>query len=125
MTDYKNTLNLPDTPFPMRGDLARREVRWLEQWQASKLYERVRARAKGRPLFIQESVIILNRKKRVGGDTNVTVASAKSERELYTQWFDGYDLGPIVRIDTTKLDYVEDLVDLIELKERMDKALHA
>ena len=50
--DYKKTLNLPDTPFPMRGDLAKREAVWIRQWQETKLYERLRARAKGRPLFI-------------------------------------------------------------------------
>ena len=53
--DYKSTLNLTDTPFPMRGDLARREPGWLQQWQASQLYERVRAMSKGRPLFILHS----------------------------------------------------------------------
>jgi deoxyadenosine/deoxycytidine kinase len=42
---------------------------------------------------------------------------------LYGKWFDRYDLSPIVRIDTTKLDYVEDLVDLIELQKVVDKAL--
>jgi deoxyadenosine/deoxycytidine kinase len=42
---------------------------------------------------------------------------------LYEDWFASYDLGPIVRIDTTKLDYVEDLVDLIELQTRLDAAL--
>lgn len=42
---------------------------------------------------------------------------------LYDAWFDSYDLGPIVRIDTTKLDYVEDLVDLIELQDKLDRAL--
>lgn len=50
--DYKSTLNLTDTPFPMRGDLARREVLWLRQWQETKLYERLRTRTRGRPLFI-------------------------------------------------------------------------
>ena len=44
---------------------------------------------------------------------------------LYGDWFDRYDLGPIVRIDTTKLDYVEDLVDLIDLQQKLDKALGA
>jgi deoxyadenosine/deoxycytidine kinase len=44
---------------------------------------------------------------------------------LYEDWFDRYDLGPIVKIDTTKLDYVEDLVDLIELQQKLDKALGA
>ncbi len=51
-TDYKSTLNLPDTPFPMRGDLARRESGWVAQWQQHKLYERIRAQSKGRPKFI-------------------------------------------------------------------------
>jgi deoxyadenosine/deoxycytidine kinase len=42
---------------------------------------------------------------------------------LYDDWFERYDLGTIVRIDTTKLDYVEDLVDLIELQQKLDRAL--
>jgi deoxyadenosine/deoxycytidine kinase len=44
---------------------------------------------------------------------------------LYDDWFDRYDLGPVVKIDTTKLDYVEDLVDLIDLQQKLDKALGA
>ena len=52
MPDYKDTLNLPDTPFPMRGDLAKREPGWIAQWQANKLYEKLRANGKGRPLFV-------------------------------------------------------------------------
>ena len=52
MADYKNTLNLPDTPFPMRGDLAKREPGWVQQWQEGKLYERIRDASKGRPKFI-------------------------------------------------------------------------
>src|SRR5579859_5250127 len=52
MADYKSTLNLPDTPFPMRGDLARREPGWVQQWQEGKLYERIREVSRGRPKFI-------------------------------------------------------------------------
>ncbi|MGB8599979.1 MAG: isoleucine--tRNA ligase, partial [Burkholderiales bacterium] len=52
MTDYKQTLNLPDTPFPMRGDLAKREPGWVVEWQEKKLYERIREVSKGRPKFI-------------------------------------------------------------------------
>ncbi len=51
-TDYKKTLNLPDTPFPMRGDLAKREPTWVAQWQEEKLYEKIRAVSKGRKKFI-------------------------------------------------------------------------
>jgi len=50
--DYKTTLNLPDTPFPMRGDLAKREPVWVKQWQERKVYEAVRAAAAGRPRFV-------------------------------------------------------------------------
>jgi isoleucyl-tRNA synthetase len=52
MTDYKKTLNLPDTPFPMRGDLAKREPLMLQQWQERKFYERIREASKGRPRFV-------------------------------------------------------------------------
>ncbi|HSN42097.1 MAG TPA: class I tRNA ligase family protein, partial [Burkholderiales bacterium] len=52
MTDYKKTLNLPDTPFPMRGDLARREPLMLKSWQERRLYERIRKASRGRPKFI-------------------------------------------------------------------------
>ena len=52
MADYKSTLNLPDTPFPMRGDLAKREPGWVQQWQEGKLYERIRETSRGRPKFV-------------------------------------------------------------------------
>jgi isoleucyl-tRNA synthetase len=50
--DYRATLNLPDTPFPMRGDLARREPKWVAEWQDTGVYRRIRAYSKGRPLFV-------------------------------------------------------------------------
>jgi len=52
MADYKKTLNLPDTPFPMRGDLARREPLMLKNWQERKFYERIREASRGRPRFV-------------------------------------------------------------------------
>ena len=52
MTDYKKTLNLLDTPFPMKGDLAKREPGWIKAWQDKKLYERIRQASKGRPKFV-------------------------------------------------------------------------
>ena len=50
--DYKKTLNLPDTPFPMRGDLAKREPQWVKEWQERKTYEKIRAASRGRPKFV-------------------------------------------------------------------------
>jgi isoleucyl-tRNA synthetase len=52
LADYKDTLNLPDTPFPMRGDLAKREPQWIKQWQEKGVYRRLREIAKGRPRFV-------------------------------------------------------------------------
>ena len=52
MADYRKTLNLPDTPFPMRGDLAKREPLMLKAWQERKLYQRIREASRGRPRFV-------------------------------------------------------------------------
>jgi isoleucyl-tRNA synthetase len=52
MADYKKTLNLPDTPFPMRGDLAKREPLMLASWRERRFYERVRKASAGRPRFV-------------------------------------------------------------------------
>ncbi|HUO78709.1 MAG TPA: isoleucine--tRNA ligase [Steroidobacteraceae bacterium] len=50
--DYKHTINLPQTDFPMKADLAKREPRWLEFWQSREIYPKLRAAARGRPTFI-------------------------------------------------------------------------
>jgi len=50
--DHRATLNLPDTPFPMRGDLARREPGWVKAWQEQGLYRRLRDARRGAPLFV-------------------------------------------------------------------------
>lgn len=50
--DYKSTLNLADTPFPMRGDLAKREPAWVAKWIDCRLYERIRAACEGRVKYV-------------------------------------------------------------------------
>ncbi|OCG06926.1 isoleucine--tRNA ligase [Gilliamella sp. wkB178] len=52
MTDYKNTLNLPETGFPMRGDLAKREPAMLQNWYDKELYRKIRQVKKGKKTFI-------------------------------------------------------------------------
>ncbi|GAB3479399.1 isoleucine--tRNA ligase [Marinomonas epiphytica] len=52
MSDYKPTLNLPQTDFPMRGDLAKREPAMLKRWQDMDLYKKVRDISKGRKSFV-------------------------------------------------------------------------
>ena len=50
--DYRSTLNLPDTPFPMRGDLPKREPGWVRQWEEHGLYPKLRAARQGAPKFV-------------------------------------------------------------------------
>ena len=42
MSDYKATLNLPETAFPMRGNLAQREPKMLKDWQEKGVYSKIR-----------------------------------------------------------------------------------
>ncbi|MEY3996270.1 MAG: hypothetical protein RL344_613 [Pseudomonadota bacterium] len=49
---YRNTLNMPDTPFPMRGDLPKREPQWVANWQKNKVYDAIRAARQGAATFI-------------------------------------------------------------------------
>jgi isoleucyl-tRNA synthetase len=52
VTDYRSTLNLPDTPFPMRGDLPKREPGWVKAWDEQGLYKQLRDARRGAPLFV-------------------------------------------------------------------------
>ncbi|MCG9966208.1 isoleucine--tRNA ligase [Shewanella cutis] len=52
MSDYKFTLNLPETEFPMRGNLANREPEMLERWTKDGLYQQIRDSRIGRTPFI-------------------------------------------------------------------------
>ncbi|HHM06140.1 MAG TPA: isoleucine--tRNA ligase [Gammaproteobacteria bacterium] len=52
MADYKHTLNLPKTDFPMRGNLAQREPAMLKRWQDLNLYQRLRQIRAGAPRFV-------------------------------------------------------------------------
>ena len=50
--DYRSTLNLPDTPFPMRGDLPKREPGWVKDWEAKGIYKKLRQARSGAPKFV-------------------------------------------------------------------------
>jgi isoleucyl-tRNA synthetase len=51
-TDYRSTLNLPDTPFPMRGDLPKREPGWVKAWEDKGIYKKLRDVRAGKPKFV-------------------------------------------------------------------------
>ncbi|CAM3448631.1 isoleucine--tRNA ligase [Polaromonas hydrogenivorans] len=50
--DYRSTLNLPDTPFPMRGDLPKREAGWTQEWEDKGIYKKLRAARCGAEKFV-------------------------------------------------------------------------
>jgi len=52
MSDYKNTLNLPTTDFPMKANLANREGSFLKEWQDKDINKQIRQKFKGKPLFV-------------------------------------------------------------------------
>lgn len=52
MSDYKNTLNLPETGFPMKANLTQREPQRLKQWEEMDLYQKMREAGEGKPTFV-------------------------------------------------------------------------
>ncbi len=50
--DYRGTVFLPATSFPMKADLPKREPHWLDRWARLDLWARLRAQSKARPLFV-------------------------------------------------------------------------
>ena len=51
-SSYRSTLNMPDTPFPMRGDLPKREAGWTMEWEDQGVYKKLRDARCGAPKFI-------------------------------------------------------------------------
>ncbi len=50
--DYKETLFLPETPFPMKAGLPAREPQWIAKWDETNLYQQLRVAAAARPKFV-------------------------------------------------------------------------
>jgi isoleucyl-tRNA synthetase len=94
--DYKNTLNLPRTDFPMKADLVTREPERLEQWANSKLYERIQAqRAGGRKFVLHDGPPFANGDVHIGTALNKilkdTVVKYKSIRGFDAPYIPGWD----------------------------------
>jgi len=71
MTDYKNTLNLPQTDFSMKANLAQREPEFLKRWQEKKLYQAIQKANHGKQKFVlHDGPIYANGKIHVGHAVN-------------------------------------------------------
>ncbi|MES9993202.1 MAG: isoleucine--tRNA ligase [Candidatus Thiodiazotropha sp.] len=88
MSDYKHTLNLPKTDFPMRGNLAQREPEMLKKWQQKDLYKKIREISAGRPNFI-----LHDGPPYANGDIHIGHAVNKILKDVIvkSRTLDGYD----------------------------------
>ena len=98
-------------------------------WEVyQRLYAGLRRALRPPDVLIALTCSLGTTKKRIQGrgramESAIPDAYLRRLHRLYTQWFASYALSPIVWIDTTKMDYVEDLVDLIDLTRTLDAAL--
>ncbi len=88
MADYKDTLNLPKTSFPMKANLAKREPDMLQQWQDMQLYQKIRQKFKGREKFI-----LNDGPPYANGDIHIGHAVNKIIKDIIvkSKSFSGYD----------------------------------
>lgn len=89
MTDYKSTLNLPDTEFPMRGNLAKREPDMLKAWMADDWYGKVRDAQAGR----DKTFVLHDGPPYANGDIHIGHAVNKVLKDIVvkSKGLDGYD----------------------------------
>jgi deoxyadenosine/deoxycytidine kinase len=92
------------------------------------LYANIKAQLRPPELLIALTCDLKTTRKRIATrgramEAAIPPAYLKRLHGLYEKWFSSYDLGPMLRIDTTRLDYVENLLDRLELEERVAEAL--
>ena len=88
MTDYKSTLNLPKTGFPMKGNLAQREPEIQKHWESAGLYQQIREARSGQPKFI-----LHDGPPYANGDIHIGHAVNKVIKDIIvkSRTLDGYD----------------------------------
>ena len=71
--DYKSTLNLPKTDFPMRAGLPKREPSWLERWEEIGVYDRLREKEDRKPFILHDGPPYANGHLHIGHALNKTI----------------------------------------------------
>ncbi|MBI4343519.1 MAG: class I tRNA ligase family protein, partial [Candidatus Omnitrophica bacterium] len=80
--EYKDTLNLPQTPFPMKADLPSREPQWLSRWQQEDLYGQIRKARAGR----RETFVLHDGPPYANGDIHIGHALNKLLKDLIVRY---------------------------------------
>ena len=94
--DYRSTLNLPDTPFPMRGDLPKREPGWVKEWDEKGIYKKLRDARLGKPKFIlHDGPPYANGQLHIGHAANKIlkdmIVKARQLKGMDAQYIPGWD----------------------------------
>ena len=95
-SDYRSTLNLPDTPFPMRGDLPKREPGWVKEWDDKGIYKKLRDARVNAPKFIlHDGPPYANGQLHVGHAANKIlkdmIVKARQLKGMDAQYIPGWD----------------------------------
>jgi isoleucyl-tRNA synthetase len=96
MSDYKHTLNLPETEFPMRGNLAQREPKMLKKWTEEGLYAQIREAKKGnKPFILHDGPPYANGDIHIGHAVNKilkdVIVKAKTLSDFDSPYVPGWD----------------------------------
>lgn len=122
--DYKQTLNLPQTRFPMRGNLPNREPEMQAEWDEKNIYHQVLERRKGKPKFVlHDGPIYSNGNIHIGHAMNRVLKDMiirfKSLQGFDTPYIPGYDTHgmPIEHAVITKKKLNRRELDPVKLRE--------
>src|SRR5579871_287492 len=125
--DYKNTLNLPRTDFPMKANLPQREPEMLARWEKDKLYERILAARKGAPLFVlHDGPPFANGDAHIGHVLNKTLKDViikyKTMRGFRAPYVPGWDCHgqPIEQKVTREIQLAKQSVTTSQLRQACD-----
>src|SRR5215813_3950436 len=96
MKDYKDTINLPKTDFPMKANLASREPEILAFWQKNQIYARLLEKNQGKPLFVlHDGPPYANGHLHLGHAVNKTlkdiIVRSKTMAGFYSPYVPGWD----------------------------------
>ena len=123
-TDYRSTLNLPDTPFPMRGDLPKREPGWVKDWDEKGTYKKLRDARHGAPKFIlHDGPPYANGQLHVGHAANKIlkdmIVKARQLKGMDAQYIPGWDCHGLPIENAIEKKYGRDLSrDEVQAKSR-------
>ena len=125
MSDYKATLNLPDTAFPMRGNLANREPEMLKNWDSQNLYQKIRqAKAGNKPFILHDGPPYANGDIHIGHAVNKIlkdiIVKSKTLSDFDAPYVPGWDCHglPIELMVEKKVGKPGKKVSVAEFREK-------